>query len=76
MPVRSDLNKGRVVTGMLILLAVSPISSRAFAQSDSDPKWDFSWSLDINGCIPPAPPRAFGSPGCHLFRAAEGSHSG
>jgi hypothetical protein len=34
------LNKGRVVTSMLILLAVSFISSYAFAQSDSDPKSD------------------------------------
>ena len=37
----SNLNKGRVVIGMLIGLAVSLISSRAFAQSDSDPKWDW-----------------------------------
>jgi len=46
MSLRSNLNRGRVVTGMLIVLAVSLISSRAFAQSafatsDSTPKWDF-----------------------------------
>jgi outer membrane protein OmpA-like peptidoglycan-associated protein len=31
------LDKGRVVTGILIVLAASFISSRAFAQNDSDP---------------------------------------
>ena len=41
MSVRFNLNKGRVVTGILIVLAVSLISSRAFAQSDSDPQWDW-----------------------------------
>ena len=46
MSVRSNLNRGRAVTGMLIVLAVSLISSRAFAQSafatsDSTPQWDF-----------------------------------
>jgi outer membrane protein OmpA-like peptidoglycan-associated protein len=46
MSVRSNLNRDRVVTGMLIVLAVSLFSSRAFAQSafatsDSNPKWDF-----------------------------------
>ena len=45
MSVRSNRNRGRVVTGMLIVLTVSLISSRAFAQSpfatsDSTPKWD------------------------------------
>ncbi|MGA7442149.1 MAG: OmpA family protein [Candidatus Sulfotelmatobacter sp.] len=40
MSVGSNLNKDRVIIGMLIGLAVSLISSRAFAQSDSDPKWD------------------------------------
>jgi outer membrane protein OmpA-like peptidoglycan-associated protein len=38
MSVRFKLNEGRIVTGILIVLAVSPLSSRAFAQSDSDPK--------------------------------------
>ena len=37
MSVRSNLNRGRVVTGMLIVLAVSLISSRAFAQSTVAP---------------------------------------
>src|ERR1017187_2614102 len=41
MSVRLNLNEGRVVTGVLIVLAVSLISSRAFAQSDSDPKGDW-----------------------------------
>ena len=40
MSVRPNLNKGRVVTGMLIVLPVLLISIRAFAQSDSNPKWD------------------------------------
>jgi outer membrane protein OmpA-like peptidoglycan-associated protein len=44
----TPLNKGRVVTSMLTLLAVSFISSYAFAQSDSDPKSD----------APPAAPTA------------------
>jgi outer membrane protein OmpA-like peptidoglycan-associated protein len=35
------LNRGRVVTGLLIVLAVSFISSHAFAQSDSHSKWAF-----------------------------------
>src|SRR5580692_7002699 len=42
------LNKGRVVTSMWTLLAVSFISSYAFAQSNSDPKSD----------APPAAPTA------------------
>src|SRR5882762_885699 len=35
------LNKGRVVTGLFIVLAVSFISTHAFAQRDSHPKRDF-----------------------------------
>ena len=34
------LNKGRAVTGILIVLAASFISTRAFAQSGSTPKWE------------------------------------
>jgi outer membrane protein OmpA-like peptidoglycan-associated protein len=34
------LNRGRVVAGILIVLAASFIPSRAFAQSNSDPKWE------------------------------------
>jgi outer membrane protein OmpA-like peptidoglycan-associated protein len=46
MSLRSNRNKGRVVTGMLIVMAVSLTSSRAsaqsaFATSDSTPQWDF-----------------------------------
>ena len=40
MSVRSNSNKGRVVTGILIGLGML-ISSRALAQSDSDPQWDW-----------------------------------
>jgi outer membrane protein OmpA-like peptidoglycan-associated protein len=55
MSVRFNLNKGRVVTGTLIVLAVSLISSTAFAQRDSDPKWDlfvgYQW-LHPGGAVP------------------------
>ena len=57
MSVRSNLNRGRVVTGMLIVLAVSLISSRAFAQNDSTPQSDFfvgyQW-LHPGGTVAPA----------------------
>ena len=41
MSVRVSPKQRGVVTGVLIVLAVSLISSGAFAQSDSNPKWDF-----------------------------------
>jgi outer membrane protein OmpA-like peptidoglycan-associated protein len=50
----SSFKKGRVV-GLLVVLAVSLISSSAFAQSDSNPKWDlfvgYQW-LHPGGTVP------------------------
>ncbi len=40
MTVRSDANKGRAGIVVLVVLAVSLISTTAFAQSESNPKWD------------------------------------
>jgi len=40
MSVRSSLSKSRVLIGLLVVLAVSLVSSPAFAQSDSNPKYD------------------------------------
>jgi len=40
MSVRPNRTKGRLATGLLIVLSVWLISSRAFAQKDSAPKWD------------------------------------
>ncbi len=40
MSASSPVSRGRVVVGLLVVLAVSLISSTAFAQSDSNPKWD------------------------------------
>jgi outer membrane protein OmpA-like peptidoglycan-associated protein len=61
MSVCSNLNKGRVVMGLLAVLAVSLISSTALAQSDSNPKWDlfvgYQW-LHPGGTVP----TAFGDP--------------
>ncbi len=61
MSVCSNLNKGRVVMGLLAVLAVSLISSTALAQSDSNPKWDlfvgYQW-LHPGGTVP----AAFGDP--------------
>jgi hypothetical protein len=51
----SKFSKGRVVIGLFIVLAVSLISSSAFAQSDSNPKWDlfvgYQW-LHPGGTVP------------------------
>jgi outer membrane protein OmpA-like peptidoglycan-associated protein len=58
MSFRSNLGKGKVVTGLLVVLAVSLISSSALAQSDSTPKFDvfagYQW-LHPGGTVP-APP--------------------
>jgi outer membrane protein OmpA-like peptidoglycan-associated protein len=58
MSVCSNLSKGRVVTGLFVVLAVSLISSPAFAQSDSNPKWDlflgYQW-LHPGGTVPGVP---------------------
>ncbi len=40
MSVHSNAGKGRVVIGLLVILAVSLLSSPALAQSDSNPKYD------------------------------------
>jgi|HubBroStandDraft_2_1064218.scaffolds.fasta_scaffold44693_2 outer membrane protein OmpA-like peptidoglycan-associated protein len=70
MSVCSSLTKGRAVAGLLVVLAVSLISSRALAQSDSNPKYDFfvgyQW-LHPGGTVPavggdPSSPTAFQVP--------------
>ena len=52
---RFRLSKGLVVSGLLVLLSLSLISSPAFAQSDSNPKWDlfvgYQW-LHPGGNVP------------------------
>ncbi len=52
---RSKFSRGRAVNGLLVVLAVSLISSAAFAQSDSNPKWDlfagYQW-LHPGGTVP------------------------
>jgi len=57
MSVRSNLSKSRVAIGLLVVLAVSLASSRALAQSDSNPKWDlfvgYQW-LHPGATIPAA----------------------
>jgi outer membrane protein OmpA-like peptidoglycan-associated protein len=51
----SKFSKGRAVIGLLVILAVSLLSSAAFAQSDSNPKWDlfagYQW-LHPGGTVP------------------------
>jgi outer membrane protein OmpA-like peptidoglycan-associated protein len=58
------LHKSRVVIGLLVVLAVSLISSAAFAQSDANPKWDlfvgYQW-LHPGGTVP-APFGDFNNP--------------
>jgi outer membrane protein OmpA-like peptidoglycan-associated protein len=53
----SRVNKGRVVIALLVVLAVSLISNRALAQSDSNPKYDlfvgYQW-LHPGGTVPAA----------------------
>ncbi|MGD1023953.1 MAG: hypothetical protein ABR880_14300 [Candidatus Sulfotelmatobacter sp.] len=60
----SKFSKGRAVIGLLVVLAVSLISSAAFAQSDSNPKWDlfagYQW-LHPGGTVP-APFGDFNNP--------------
>jgi outer membrane protein OmpA-like peptidoglycan-associated protein len=57
----SKVSKGRAVLGLLVILAVSLMSSSAFAQSDANPKYDlfagYQW-LHPGGTVP-AP---FGDP--------------
>ena len=51
----SSVNKGRVIMGLLAVLATTLISSPARAQSDSNPKWDlfvgYQW-LHPGGTVP------------------------
>ncbi len=60
----SKSSRGRAVSGLLVVLAVSLISSAAFAQSDSNPKWDlfagYQW-LHPGGTVP-APFGDFNNP--------------
>ena len=57
MSVCSSLSKGRIVTSILAVLAVSLVSSSALAQSDSNPKYDifagYQW-LHPGGTVPAA----------------------
>jgi outer membrane protein OmpA-like peptidoglycan-associated protein len=57
MSVCSSLSKGRIVTSILAVLAVSLVSSSALAQSDSNPKFDifagYQW-LHPGGTVPAA----------------------
>jgi len=61
MSVSSNTSKGRIGIGLLVVLSVSLLSSSAFAQSDSNPKWDlfvgYQW-LHPGGTVP----TAFGDP--------------
>jgi hypothetical protein len=60
----SRFSKGRAVIGLFVILAVSLISSAAFAQSESYPKWDlfvgYQW-LHPGGTVP-APFGDFNNP--------------
>jgi outer membrane protein OmpA-like peptidoglycan-associated protein len=51
----SSLSKARAVAGLLVVMAVSLVSSPARAQSDSNPKWDifvgYQW-LHPGGTVP------------------------
>jgi outer membrane protein OmpA-like peptidoglycan-associated protein len=51
----SKFSKGRSVIGLLVVVVVSLLSSGAFAQSDSNPKWDlfagYQW-LHPGGTVP------------------------
>jgi hypothetical protein len=61
MSVHSNASEGRVVMGLLVILAVALLSSPGLAQSDSNPKWDlfvgYQWLHP--GATVPAP---FGDP--------------
>jgi outer membrane protein OmpA-like peptidoglycan-associated protein len=58
MSVRSNLNKGRVLTDLLTVLAVSLVSSCAFARSDPGPQWDWFVEYQLlhpGGTVPAGP---------------------
>lgn len=65
MSLSSKVLKSRLVIGLFVVLAVSLVSSPAFAQSDSNPKWDlfvgYQW-LHPGGTVP-APFGDFNNPG-------------
>jgi len=67
MSLSSKLLKSRLVIGLFVVLAVSLVSSPAFAQSDSNPKWDlfvgYQW-LHPGGTVP-APFGDFNNPGLY-----------
>ena len=60
----SELRKGHLVLGLLVVLAITLFSSSALAQSDSNPKWDlfvgYQW-LHPGGTVP-APFGDFNNP--------------
>jgi len=53
----SQFSKGRLLTGLLVILTVSLVASPVFAQSDANPKWDlfagYQW-LHPGGTVPAA----------------------
>jgi hypothetical protein len=55
MSLSATFNKGRVLSGLLVMVAVSLFSGSLFAQSDSTPKWDlfagYQW-LHPGGTVP------------------------
>jgi outer membrane protein OmpA-like peptidoglycan-associated protein len=69
MSLSSKISKSRMVIGLLVVLAVTLISSPAFAQSDSNPKWDlflgYQW-LHPGGTVP-QPFTDFNSPGAYTI---------
>ena len=60
----SELRKGHLVLGLLVVLAITLFSSSALAQSDSNPKWDlfvgYQWLHP--GATVPAPFGDFNNP--------------
>ena len=63
----SKFSNSRLLAGLFIILAVSLMSFPAFAQSDSNPKWDlfvgYQW-LHPGGTVP-APFGDFNNPGSY-----------
>jgi outer membrane protein OmpA-like peptidoglycan-associated protein len=67
MSLSSKISKSRMVIGLLVVLALSLVSSPVFAQSDNNPKWDlfvgYQW-LHPGGTVP-QPFGNFYSPGSY-----------
>jgi outer membrane protein OmpA-like peptidoglycan-associated protein len=65
MSIGSSLSKGRIVFGLLLVLAVSLLSSSAFAQTDSNPKYDIFLGYQYlhPGATVPAPGSDPNNPG-------------